>query len=180
MTVMYNSVHIALHQGSFLYRRLKSILKWIMWYDMIWYDMIYDMIGYDMIYDIVVWYDMIWDDIVWSCIISYHNISYNMGTSCLGFEMSWVRVVLGTSCLGYEMSWVRVVLSTSCLGYELSWVRVVLGTSCPDPLKNGYILIILLVLSICLLRMYVLNALWNVQNLFGFYIVIEQWIDIND
>ena len=48
-----------------------------------------------------------------------------MGTSCLGYEMSWVRVVLGMNCLGYEMSWVRVVLGTSCPGYELSWVRVV-------------------------------------------------------
>ena len=54
-----------------------------------------------------------------------------LGTSCLGYESSWVRVVLGTSRLGYELSWVRVVLGTSCLGYELSWVRVVLGTSCP-------------------------------------------------
>ena len=36
-----------------------------------------------------------------------------------------VRVVLGTSCPGYESSWVRVVLGTSRLGYELSWVRVV-------------------------------------------------------
>ena len=65
-----------------------------------------------------IWYDMIY-------IISYH-----MGTSCPGYELSWVRVVLGTSCPGYELSWVRVVLGTSCLGYELSWVRVVLGTSC--------------------------------------------------
>ena len=56
-----------------------------------------------------------------------------MGTSCPGYELSWVRVVLGTSCPGYELSWVRVVLGTSCPGYELSWVRVVLGTSCPDP-----------------------------------------------
>ena len=29
-------------------------------------------------------------------------------------------VVLGTSCLGYELSCVRVVLGTSCRGYELS------------------------------------------------------------
>ena len=53
-----------------------------------------------------------------------------LGTSCLGYELSWVRVVLGTSRLGYglfgyELSWVRVVLGTSCPGYELSWVRVV-------------------------------------------------------
>ena len=82
------------------------------WYD-IWYDMIYDMIWYDMIY----------------------MIAYHMGTSCPGYELSLVRVVLGTSCLGYELSWVRVVLGTSCPGYELSWVRVVLGTSCPDPIK---------------------------------------------
>ena len=53
-----------------------------------------------------------------------------LGTSCPGYELSWVRVVLGTSCLGYESSWVRVVLGTSRPGYELSWVRVVLGTSC--------------------------------------------------
>ena len=52
------------------------------------------------------------------------------GTSCPGYELSWVRVVLGTSRLGYELSWVRVVLGTRCLGYELSWVRVVLGTRC--------------------------------------------------
>ena len=54
-----------------------------------------------------------------------------LGTSCLGYESSWVRVVLGTSRLGYELSWVRVVLDTSCPGYELSLVRVVLGTNCP-------------------------------------------------
>ena len=66
-----------------------------------------------------IWYDMI-----------YIYISYHMGTSCLGYELSWVRVVLGTSCPGYELSWVRAVLGTSCLGYELSWVRVVLGTNC--------------------------------------------------
>ena len=87
--------------------------------------------GYDMIYDIVSWYDMIWHDLVWYRVISYHSIIYcHMGTSCLGYELSWVRVVLGRSCLGYELSWVWVVLGTSCLGYELSWVRVVLGTSC--------------------------------------------------
>ena len=43
----------------------------------------------------------------------------------VGYELSWVRVVLGTSCLGYELFWARVVLGTSCPGYELSWVRVV-------------------------------------------------------
>ena len=39
-----------------------------------------------------------------------------------------VRVVsdLGTSCFGYELFWVRVVLGTDCLGYGLSWVRIVL------------------------------------------------------
>ena len=45
---------------------------------------------------------------IWCCMVSYH-ISYHMGTSCLGYELSWVRVVLGTSCPGYELSWVRVV-----------------------------------------------------------------------
>ena len=47
------------------------------------------------------------------------------------FALVEERSVLGTSSLGYELSWVRAVLGTSCLGYELSWVRVVLGTSCP-------------------------------------------------
>ena len=65
-----------------------------------------------------------------SIIFSYIVIAKQLGTSCPGYELSWVRVVLGTSCLGYESSWVRVVLGTSCPGYELSWVRVVLGTSC--------------------------------------------------
>ena len=65
-----------------------------------------------------------------SIIFSYIVIAKLLGTSCPGYELSWVRVVLGTSCLGYESSWVRVVLGTSCPGYELSWVRVVLGTSC--------------------------------------------------
>ena len=46
-------------------------------------------------------------------------------SSCSGYKLSWVRVVLGTSCPGYELSWVRVVVGTSCRGYELSWVRVV-------------------------------------------------------
>ena len=41
-----------------------------------------------------------------------------MGTSRLGYESSWVRVVLGTSCLGYVSSWIRVVLGTSCPGYD--------------------------------------------------------------
>ena len=54
-----------------------------------------------------------------------------LGTSCAGYEASWVRVVLGTSRLGYELSWVRGILGTSCPGYESSRVRVVLGTSCP-------------------------------------------------
>ena len=65
-----------------------------------------------------------------SIIFSYIVIAKLLGTSCPGYELSWVRVILGTSCLGYESSWVRVVLGTSCPGYELSWVRVVLGTSC--------------------------------------------------
>ena len=56
--------------------------------------------------------------------------SCNCNSKTVGYELSWVRVVLGTSCLGYESSWVRVVVGTSCPGYELSWVRVVLGTSC--------------------------------------------------
>ena len=60
-----------------------------------------------------------------SIIISYIVIAKLLGTSCPGYELSWVRVVLGTSCLGYELSCVRVVLGTSCPGYELSWVRVV-------------------------------------------------------
>ena len=101
-------------------------------FDMVWYDIIwYDKIRYGMS-----WYDMIWYDIydmiymIWHHVVIYHFISYHMGTSCPGYELSWVRVVLGTSCLGYELSWVRVVLGTSCLRYELSWVRVVLGTSC--------------------------------------------------
>ena len=64
-------------------------------------------------------------------------ISYHIGTSCLGYELYWVRVVLGTSCPGYELSWVRVVLGTSCPGYELSWVRVVLGTSCPGSIGGS-------------------------------------------
>ena len=50
--------------------------------------------------------------------------------------LHWVtrsaRVVLGTSCLGYDLSWVRVVLGTSCPGQDSSWVRVVLVTSCPS------------------------------------------------
>ena len=58
-------------------------------------------------------------------IFSYIIIAKLLGTSCPGYELSWVRVVLGTSCLGYELSWERVVLGTSCPGYELSWVRVV-------------------------------------------------------
>ena len=41
-----------------------------------------------------------------------------MGSSCLGY-------VLSTSCPGYELSWVLVLLGMSCLGYELSRVRVV-------------------------------------------------------
>ena len=65
-----------------------------------------------------------------SIIFSYIVIVKLLGTSCPGYELSWVRVVMGTSCPGYESSWVRVVLGTSCPGYELSWVRVVLGTSC--------------------------------------------------
>ena len=44
-----------------------------------------------------------------------------LGTSCLGYELPWVRVVLGTSWC--ELSWVRVVLGTSCFGYELSIIR---------------------------------------------------------
>ena len=76
------------------------------WHGMTWHDMTYDMTWHDMRYDIASWYDMIWYDII-SCFISYH-----MGTNCLGYELSWVRVVLGTSCLGYELSWVRVVLGT--------------------------------------------------------------------
>ena len=64
--------------------------------------------------------------------VSYRIISYHtMGTICLGYELSWVRLVLGTNCLGYDLSWVRVVMGTSCPGYETSWVRVVLGTNCP-------------------------------------------------
>ena len=42
---------------------------------------------------------------------------------CLFFGL---RIAPGTSCPGYESSWVRVVLSRSCLDYELSWLRVVL------------------------------------------------------
>ena len=83
----------------------------MIWYDMTWHDMAW----HDMTYDI--WYDMIRYmiyDII-SCMISYH---------------------MGTSCRGYELSLVRVVLGTSCPGHELSWVRVVLGTSCPDPLVS--------------------------------------------
>ena len=75
-------------------------------------------------------------------ITSYHFMAYHMGTSCLGYELSWVRVVLGTSCLGYELSWVRVVLGTSCPEYELSWVRVVqipVLTEAENFHKHGYI-----------------------------------------
>ena len=78
------------------------------------------MIWYMISYRDMIWYEMISYGIV---IVSYH-VSYHMGVSCLGYELSWVRVGLSTSCPGYELSWVRVVL-TSCLGYELSWVRVV-------------------------------------------------------
>ncbi len=37
-----------------------------------------------------------------------YELSQNVGTSCLTM---WVRVVssLGTGCLGYGMSWVRVI-----------------------------------------------------------------------
>ena len=72
-----------------------------------------------------------------------------LGTSWLGYELYWVRVILGTNCPGYdfswargdvctswlrhELDWVRVGLGRSCPGYELSWVRSVLGMSCPDP-----------------------------------------------
>ena len=103
-------------------------------YDIIWYDIVswHDMISYSMA-SYHIWYDMIYD-MIW------YDIWYHMGTSCLGYELSWVRVVLGTSCLGYELSWVRIVLGTSCLGYELSWVRVVLGTSCPDPTYKKIVL----------------------------------------
>ena len=73
----------------------------------------------------MIWYmisyrDNIWYRMVWYHIITYHIKSCHMGTSCLGYTLSWVRVVLGTSCSGYELPWVRVVLGTSCLGYELS------------------------------------------------------------
>ena len=96
------------------------------WYRIVWYRIIY-IISYHITYHIASHH-----------IISHHFIPYHMGTSCPGYELSWVRVVLGTSCLWYELSWVRVVLVTSCLGYELSWVRVVLGTSCPDPFSGSY------------------------------------------
>ena len=67
-----------------------------------------------------------------SIICSYTVIAKLLGTSCPGYELSWVRVVLGTSCLGFELSWVRVVLGTSCPEYELSWVRVVHNPCSPS------------------------------------------------
>ena len=95
---------------------------------------IYHLVLYDMRYDMI-WYEIILNGIVSYHVKTYDIISYHMGTivlgrSCLGNELSWVRVVLGTICPGYELSWVRVVLGKGCLGYELSWVRVVLGMSC--------------------------------------------------
>ena len=46
----------------------------------------------------------------------------------------WVWVVLGTNWLGYELSYVHVVLGrvavSTCSVYELSWVRVVLCAVC--------------------------------------------------
>ena len=58
------------------------------------------------------------------CTLYSSLIQSSLGTSCLGYELTWVRVGIG-----YEMSWVRVGH-----GYELTWVRVgkvrlVLGTS---------------------------------------------------
>ena len=52
------------------------------------------------------------------------------------------RFVLGTSCLGYGLSWVRVVLGTSRLGYELSrsqvpYSSIVLG-HCQYELLSSY------------------------------------------
>ena len=43
----------------------------MMWYDMMWCDMIY--VIYDMIYDIygMIWYDMIWYDMIWYDMIWY-------------------------------------------------------------------------------------------------------------
>ena len=44
-----------------------------------------------------------------SIIFFYIVIAKLLGTSCPGYELSWVRVVLGTSRLEYELSRVRVV-----------------------------------------------------------------------
>ena len=55
-----------------------------------------------------------------------------------------IRLVLGTSCLGYESSWIRVVLSASCLWYELSWVRVV-----HNPIKCLAILTVTYTIHLC-------------------------------
>ena len=52
---------------------------------------------------------------------------------------------LGTTCPGYDLSLVRLVMSKSCLGYEFFWVRVVhkpLRTQCwlYQPYGSGIIL----------------------------------------
>ena len=59
------------------------------------------------------------------CMISFDYLLLYCNSQTVGYELSWVRVVLGTSCLGFELPWVRVVLGTSCPEYELSWVQVV-------------------------------------------------------
>ena len=62
-----------------------------------------------------------------SIIFSYSVKAKLLGTSCPGYELSWVRVVLGTSRLGYKLSWVRVVHNPISIPEAQSFRKIILG-----------------------------------------------------
>ena len=82
----------------------------ILWYDILWYDMVYDMILYDMIlyydmYDMIWWYDMydmydmIWYDMI--CMIWYDD-TFTLITKS---NLMWWHYGL---CLFHRNSWMDV------------------------------------------------------------------------
>jgi hypothetical protein len=74
-----SKVRILEHNGSVFH--LTCDMIWLIWYDMIWYDIWYDMMIYDMIWWYMIWYmiwyDMIWYDMIWY-MIWYDMIWYDM------------------------------------------------------------------------------------------------------
>ena len=84
-----------------------DIVNIVVWYDMIWYDMIwYDMIWYDMIWYDMIWYDMIWYDMIW-----YDMIWYDM----IWYDMIWCMISYKYSITWYDMIW-----------YDMIWCSTIL------------------------------------------------------